>query len=300
VHVLDVNRAGRVLLVQANERMGIKYFGPGESRERDLSWLGWSIATDISPDGRTLVMVEMGEASATSTVCLRKTDGSPVVRLGEGIAGSLSPDGKWVSSRRKLGSPIVLLPTGPGEPKEVSSQGLSTLATWVGWSPDGKSIFVLAREGERGPARLYLLSLDGGKPRAVSGEVADNSYSFPVSPDGRLVAAIGVDRKIALYPVAGGEARPVPGGAEGDIPLQWSTRGDSLFVRQDSGVPYSSARLYALEIGTGKRLLWKELFAEDPAGVNSIGRVRITPDGRSLAYGYRRLLSELYVAEGLK
>ena len=300
VHLLDVNRAGRVLLMQADERIGISYSGPGESRERDLSWLQWSIVTDISQDGSTIAMVEMGEASASSTVCLRKTDGSPVVRLGEGLAGSLSPDGKWVSSRRKLGSPIVLLPTGPGEPKEVSSQGLSTVTTWVGWSPDGKWIVVMAREGERGPARLYLLSLDGGKPRAVSGEVADSSYCFPVSPDARLVAAVGADRKISLYPVAGGEARPVPGGAEGDIPLQWSAGGNLLFVAEQSAGPYSPARVYTLEIGTGKRLLWKGLFPEDSAGVISIGRVRITPDGRSYAYGYRRLLSELYLAEGLR
>jgi hypothetical protein len=32
-----------------------------------------------------------------------------------------------------------------------------------------------------------------------------------ISPDGTTVAATGPDGKLALYPVDGGDARPVPG-----------------------------------------------------------------------------------------
>jgi WD40 repeat protein len=302
VLLLDVNRAGRVLLIQADERMGIKYFGPGESRERDLSWLNWSLLFDISPDGRTIVMNEDGGATGPNyVVCLRRTDGSPVLRLGEGYAGPLSPDGKWVSSRMlKPGSPIVLLPTGSGEPKEIPSQGLSNVLA-RGWFPDGKWLLALAQEEGRGPNRLFMLSVDGEKPRAVSGEGAVSRVgNSPVSPDGRLVAAVGADRKIALYPVVGGEPRPVPGSAEDDLPLRWSAGGDSLFVSERMKGLSAPARIYTLDIRTGARVLWKELFPEDSAGVIGSLAVCITPDGQSYAYSYHLLLSELYVAEGLK
>jgi hypothetical protein len=38
----------------------------------------------------------------------------------------------------------------------------------------------------------------------------------------------------------------------------------------------------------------------DPAGVEYVGPVLPTPDGKAYVYGYRRLLSDLYLVEGLK
>ena len=38
----------------------------------------------------------------------------------------------------------------------------------------------------------------------------------------------------------------------------------------------------------------------DPAGVNIILPILLTPDGKSYVYGYRRMLSDLYLVEGLK
>ena len=41
-----------------------------------------------------------------------------------------------------------------------------------------------------------------------------------------------------------------------------------------------------------------ELTPSDPAGVASIGQVRLTPDGKSCVYSFKRTLSELYLVEG--
>jgi hypothetical protein len=38
----------------------------------------------------------------------------------------------------------------------------------------------------------------------------------------------------------------------------------------------------------------------DRAGLIAITRRQLTPDAKSYAYGYRRVLSELYMAEGLR
>ena len=42
------------------------------------------------------------------------------------------------------------------------------------------------------------------------------------------------------------------------------------------------------------------LEPEDPAGVTIIYPVLVTPDGKTFVYGFRRILSGLYMAEGLK
>ncbi len=297
----DVTRSGRVLVTRGDPRYWIRWLAPGMTRERDLSWFGWSSPADMSPDGKTIVFLEAGEpAGPNYAVCLCKADGSPV-RLGEGNAGALSPDGKWVISRLpKGGAPIVLLPTGTGEPREIGSGGLSVSLGgpwWSGWLPDGKQILFVGRERGRELGRLFIQGLEGGNPRPISPEGVGGAIA--ISPDGRLVAATGLDQRIALYPVDGGEPRPVPGAAEGDLPLQWSADGRLLYVRQRVEL-YSAARVFRLDLKTGKRVLWKELFPEDPAGVVGTDAVRLTPDGKSYAYNYYRVLSDLYLVEGLR
>jgi hypothetical protein len=55
-----------------------------------------------------------------------------------------------------------------------------------------------------------------------------------------------------------------------------------------------------VDLGTGHIQIWREVPFVDPAGVTSIGSLRITPDGQSLAYTVTRVLSALYLVEGLK
>jgi hypothetical protein len=38
----------------------------------------------------------------------------------------------------------------------------------------------------------------------------------------------------------------------------------------------------------------------DPAGVERIGPIRMTPDGKTYVYGYHRTLADLYLVDGLK
>jgi hypothetical protein len=142
-------------------------------------------------------------------------------------------------------------------------------------------------------------ALEGGKPEPISPEgMGNTATSWPVpSPDGTLVAAIGPDQRGYLYPVAGGEPRPIPDFAPGDIPTAWSADGRSLYLYRNGELP---AKVFQLEITTGQKKLWKQLMPLDPAGVNFISPILIAPDGKSYAYGHRRLLSDLYLVEGLK
>ena len=59
------------------------------------------------------------------------------------------------------------------------------------------------------------------------------------------------------------------------------------------------ARVHRVTLANGQRELWRELTAADPAGVYKISPVAITPDGNAYAYTALRVLSELYLTEGV-
>jgi hypothetical protein len=108
---------------------------------------------------------------------------------------------------------------------------------------------------------------------------------------------VGPDGKGYFFPVASGEPRPIPGLQVGEAPVAWSADGRALYIYRGGELP---AKVYRLDIASGKRTLWRQLMPPDPAGVEYVGPILPSPDGTAYAYGYRRLLSDLYLVEGLK
>jgi Tol biopolymer transport system component len=292
----DITPDGRVLLSHDTLRSGMLGFAPGETRERDLSWLDWSNAVDISADGKTMVFFESGEGGGPGySTYIRTTDGSPPVRLGEGSAQAMSPDGKWVLAIVHVTTDQqgMLLPTGAGEPKALPTQGLQL--TNGSFFADGKRVLLTAREPGRGN-RLYTLDLDGGKPRAFS-PVGYIAIPRTISPDGKHVAVRGPDNRVYVYPIEGGEPVVLPGLGFDDVPCGWTPDGRSLYVFHRGEFP---GKVFRLDLATGARELVKTIAPGDPAGILSIGAPRMTPDGKSFVYAYNRILSDLFLAEGIK
>ncbi|HMF09218.1 MAG TPA: hypothetical protein VKJ00_08800 [Thermoanaerobaculia bacterium] len=58
------------------------------------------------------------------------------------------------------------------------------------------------------------------------------------------------------------------------------------------------ARIYRLDLSTGRKELWKELTPPEP--VSSLSPVVLTADGQSYAYTYPRASSDLFLVKGLK
>ena len=295
----DIFPDGRALLSFDSVRVGMIGLGPGETKERDLSWFDWTVPRDISSDGKRVLFDEEGEPmGANYAVGLRRMDGSPPVRLGEGGGnpGGLSPDGKWAVAVFP-GAPehLTLFPTGPGEPREIRVPGIEHYSG-AHFMPDGKGLVFCGSEPGHA-VRAYIVDLLGGKPRGVTPE----GFSFldigEVSPDGKYLAALDTERKLTLYPIEGSEPRRVPNLPADYIPIRWTPDGADLFVR-DSLIP--GARIYRVDVATGKQQLVKELMPADPAGIARVSPAVITPDGKYYVYGYARILSVLYVVDGLK
>ena len=301
--IFDIWRDGRVLLARADRRREVMSMSDGAAKERDLSWLDYSYPADLSNDGKTLLFDEEGIGGGvrygdvqdlTYAVYVRNLDGTPAIRLGEGSATALSPDQKWViiaspSSPQQL----RLLPTGAGETQSLTNDSINH--QWVRWFPDGKRFVFAGNEPGRG-VRLYTQEVAGGKPTPISPEGID-AQSIAVSPDGQSVIGIGPDQKGYLFPASGGEPRVVNGIEPGDTPINWSQDGRSIYLYQTGEVP---AKVYRLELATGKKTVWKQIAPLDPTGVSTIGPILITPDGKSYVYGFHRTVGDLYLVEGLK
>ena len=292
--LLDVGKEGNVLLTRGIDRAGIVGLAPGETKERDLSWLDWSTPGDLSADGKVVLFSEAGEGGGPKyAVYLRNTDGSPAVRLGEGTGGALSPDGKWAIARPNSSpSPLILLPTGVGEAKTLSQDSLNHIR--VRWLADGKRLVFTGNEAGHG-VRLFVQSVEEGKPRAFSPEGVNPT--FVPSPKGDVVAGVGSDHKIYTYPINGGEPHAIPGALPNEAPTGWSADGRTLFVFAYGELP---AHVVEIDVSTGQRKPWKELDPADAAGIDTISGILMTADAKGYVYGYIRTLCDLYLVEGLK
>ena len=294
----DVDRRGRILLARSLPRGGVLVLPPGETQERNLSWLDFSHAASLSSDGRQLLLGDFGGGLGNSGgMALRKTDGTPVVVLGEGSPLALSPDGRLVlalADRTGAGDRLLLIPGGAGQRRELRHRSITRFFD-AAWFEHGRRIVVVGGDDEK-RARLLVWDVHNtATPRPVSPE---GEFGTPVvAPDGRWVTAARTGVPLAVYPVDGGPPRSLPGGLVDDQPLGWTTDGQWLFVRRGLGVP---ARIERLEISTGRRSLWKELRPADPAGVFAITNVIVAADGRSYAYTVASSVGSLYLAEGLK
>jgi eukaryotic-like serine/threonine-protein kinase len=297
----DISRDGRVLAAHHTTVQILNGLIAGEEKERDLSWLDGSVPADLSADGKTLVFTETAEGSGGKPVVyLRGTDGSPALRLGEGAAIALSPDGKtvlaWVHSADWKEEHLVLLPTGAGETRTLRSDGLERFGWGGGWLPDGKRIVFTASEKGHRP-RIYVQDIEKGAARPIAPErTVIRPSTSPVSPDGKLI--LGMQQpggKGFLYAVEGGEPLPVAGLESADVPVRWSSDGRSLYVHKRAGVPN---KVWLLDPSSGARRPWRDILPSESA--TAIPRLVITPDGRSYVYGTARVLSELYLIEGLR
>jgi len=290
----DISREGRMLVTRDTFRTEMLALPPGESKERDLTWLDYSLPTSLSSDGKAVLFTEGGEGGGAGySVYVRKTDGSPAVRLGEGFGQALSPDGKWavVILHSATDPQLAVYPTGAGEPKLLSKESLTVLNAC--WMPDGKRLLLTASEPSRG-LRLYLRDVDGGKPRALTPE-GYRGFRI-VSPDGAQAVVTGPDRRTYLYPISGGEPKAVPGVDANDRVDQFGVDGRSLYVHRQGEIP---AKVYRVDVSTGRRELWRWLMPTDAGGVSEIGPLP-TVSGESYAYSYSRTLSDLYIVDGLK
>ena len=262
---------------------------PNTTEDVDLSWLRTSKPKALSQDGRRVLFTEDG-LGKNYGVCLRKTDGSPIVLLGDGVAQDLSPDGKNALATLLTKPPqLVIYPTGAGEVRKLDRGKLEAIF-FAQWFRDGHRILINGNEPGK-PTRFYEQDINSGEMRAVTPEGVRNGR---LAPDGKLLVTRGADRKYLLYPLEGGEPRPAPWLTAEDNVVQWSGDGRAWFVYRGRDIP---CRVERVDVATGRREFFKAMAPPSRVGIISLVPIFISDDQQSYLYSTYQQVSSLFVTE---
>jgi serine/threonine protein kinase/Tol biopolymer transport system component len=290
--LFDISADGRLLLSQSNARIALLARGPGDGADRDLSWLDWSTVRHLSPDAQQLLFDETSEGGGENySVYTRRIDGSPAVRLGDGTAHQFSSDGRSVLAIRIGPVPqIFAYPIGPGDTRQLTHDNIAHLT--AAWTPDNRRIVFVGHEPNRGD-RLYIQDVDGGHPRALTGE-GIVSPSLQVSPDGRRVYARAGGR-VTVFSLADGPPVVIPEIAENEEPVAWTPDGKAIvYFRRN----VSPAPVFKIDIVSHRVEHWRDISGPfNPYG--ALGMV-FSADGRTYAYSSFLTSSDLYLLDEVK
>jgi len=283
--ILDIDRAGRWLISRYEERWTSVIRRPGDSAEQDVSWLNYSTGPVLSRDGSLMAFTSQNVGEGLDYgVYLRKTDGSPPARLGDGSGFrrfGLSPDTRWVAAWIASSSSIVFYPTGAGEPQRLHSPGG---VFFGGWFSDSQHVLLMQELGTS--PRCYRQAIAGGAPEPVGPEDTDVCFALP--DDGVLLHTRS--GKMLLYDHVGGTA--VAAKEPDDSPLAFEPGGFALITTPTSDQGF---RIDRMNLRTGDKTPVVTVTIADRAGLLHLAPSSVTgvPGRYGYAYGYSRQLSTL-------
>jgi Tol biopolymer transport system component len=267
----------------------------GSNQMRDLSWLSYSWGPRLSQDGSEVLFTDLSEQSGNEySVYVRKSDGSPAIRLaGGGFGSDLSPDGKWalvVLSGDPLAR-VQVVPVGAGQARVLHWDGLQP--RWAEWFPDGRRILLLATPSGKGQT-WFVTDVNGATPKELL--AADVSW-HGVAPDGKSFTLVqnGV---WVMRSISDGTSKPIAGIPPEEFPIGWALDGKHMFVQE---IIAEGLNIYKVDINSGHRELWQAITPKDAVGLRPMSLpTAITLDGRWMAFGSRTQLGQLYRSDTLK
>jgi hypothetical protein len=293
--VLDIAPDGRVLVGDERELRTVEALMAGSPAPADIGLRSSSSGWWIADDGTSVLIAD--QSSESYQTYLLKAGTTTPVHLGPGNGVAGSPDGRWAIGLPVEGYPIIVHPTGPGESKTLPDPD-RIVYNLVGWQDATHVVGFGQKSGER--SRGYVQDLDGGPPRPFTpqGMTANvvRWWLLPVAPDGKRVIGADEHGTPMIYGIDGAAPVPVPKLAAGDVPVQWTPDGGGLLVAHGEGLPWVVERL---DLATGRRTPAATIRAHDPAGLR-LSIFSISRDAKYYVHSYIRLLSDLFVVNGLK
>jgi Tol biopolymer transport system component/tRNA A-37 threonylcarbamoyl transferase component Bud32 len=293
--IQDALPNGAALVSSEESRVSMEFVEHGQTEGQDLSWLDNVYNPRLSHDGSVVMFTDQSSRGGNEySVYVRKTDGSPAVKIGSGEFGAdLSPDGKSALLFRADDPQqrIQVVPVGPGAPVVLRWDGFQP--NWGCWFPDGQHILFAGTQNDHDEG-VYVTDRNGTPPKLVSSGL----FNWPiVSPYGRSIIVIH-DGKPALLTIGESAPKPIPGVTADDFLIAWSS--DPQVVYAVARVP-GGRRIDKMNLETGKRELWQVSMAKDPVGlVPPSVPPAITPDGSKMMFAQRKQLSTLYRSDTLK
>jgi eukaryotic-like serine/threonine-protein kinase len=295
VKLLDIAPDGRVLLGRETAERRVEALLAGAAAPIDVSVRASSTSEWISEDGSMLTISDQTTARYSSYI--RKAGSGPVL-LGDGHSYGVSQDGRWLLALPVDGAPVMLHPTGAGQTRTLPNPE-KLLFDCVAWLPDGRRIVMFGQQQGQ-ISRGYVQDIDGGPPRPFTAEGIGvrgvRWWILPVSPDGERIIGMGPEDRPAIVNLSDGKPSPVPGLRADEFVVQWLKDGRNLLVARTEGPPWIIERL---DLSTGQRTPAFEIRARDGAGLR-LSLIAISTDGRHYVHSYSRLLSDLFLVQGVR
>ncbi len=259
---------------------------------RNMTWFGWTVVTDLSPDGRRVLFYDGGATEKTHGTWMRSIDGGDAVRLGEGVPSRFSPDGKWIvmPTRPSEGpSQLALLPVGPGQRRSLTSSDAPH--EWPVFVGPTTLLFVRPHGAESG---VWRMEIDGTGARYLG---APGCQAPEPSPSATHFVCVGEGgRALFVYPMdpgAGRKLHELEPGQEFKY-SRWGRRGDTIHaVARDR-------RFLTLRAATGD-VLSQEVLPLPGAGPydNLIGAA-LDADAHVQTYSVAQRRSGLFLMTNVK
>jgi Tol biopolymer transport system component len=295
LELFDVATDGRVLAANQIQYRDSQALLAGDTAPRVLVVPGeTSMARAISGDGR-VILVSNQETESYETFAVR-TDRPGATRLSSGDGFAITPDGATALLASSDVRKLWLQPLGIGPSRPVPNPDGVHYESQAAWLPDGKRFVLIGSKGSDPPRAFVIDAATGAaKPFAAPGTIWPVFTNPPVSPDGKYAVFIDTDRKARRWPVDGGDGLPIPGLLPDEDPITWTEDGSGLLVAGRS-VPVPITRI---ELATGRRTPLMTLAPTDAAGMR-FATVALTRNGKCWALATAKLLSDLYVIQGLR
>jgi serine/threonine protein kinase/Tol biopolymer transport system component len=286
--IQDIAADGRRLIIRSDTFTRVWGKQAADATAKDLSWLNISFFPILSGDGSLLVF---GDGSRTAgenyAVMLRRTDGSPAIRLGEGADLGLSRDKQWVVSEvPSVPVKLMLYPTGAGSARRLDHGEFGGIiaASFLG---DGSQLLVCGNEPKHA-VRCYVRPIGDGAMRAFTPEGIRTAVA---SPDGQSIVALTGDNGYRQFSIRDGTSQSVPGLTPSDRVLRYSPDGKFLWTKRTNTEP---VRVEQVDLKTGARSVLLPDFGTRRAGVLNVMEVALADDPRNYAYMERESVSYLF------
>jgi len=292
--VHDISADGRWLMTREDISSGMFVKKPGEDAEIDLSWLDLPVAESLSSDGGLLVFTDENVGAGRSyAVMIRKTDGSPPVKLGDGGARGhgLSPDGKWVAALLLTSNRYVLYPTGAGEPRRLDVP--ADRFNLGGWFPDSEHV-MLCGSATSDPPHCYRQAISGGPMTQLGPQTARGGA---IAPNGSYVIAESNDVAWLYSSPDSPPKRLENTQLKGAEFVGWSSESQPFFVK---ATPDGKRHIFSAPMGSQPQEIGV-LTIGDLAGLTGVNVAQVVGSVHRFGYAYdlTRQLSTLLVGSGI-
>ncbi len=106
------------------------------------------------------------------------------------------------------------------------------------------------------------------------------------------------DRRLLGIPLAGGAPRLLATLGPGEAFVDWTTDTRHVFISDARDM--SDARLWRLDVATGRRDLSRDIVVAAPAGGVTKPNLIFSRSGETYVYTFTRVLGDLYLVDGLQ